>query len=214
MGPADDGKKWVPVVPLAALPRGERRVIIQDEETILLLWYKDEVFAIENRSPAEGAYSEGLINAKLTQDGCIVCPSTDSTFDLRTGETKEWYPKNPVLRVLTPALRSLFVYPVKIDGENIYISMGEGITSGGSAEIVFSGRSQPGVTASDVNIEEVRMVVDEGSVGFGFTAKNELINGKAAIIGFLLLLDFELLTGEGLLKGTGLLDFIYSLQKL
>jgi len=61
------GDNWVPVVPLAALPRGERRVIIQDGETILLLWYKDQVFAIENRSPAEGAYSEGLLNAKLTQ---------------------------------------------------------------------------------------------------------------------------------------------------
>ena len=55
------------VVPLGALPRGERRVIIQKGETILLLWYKDERFAIENSSPAEGAYSEGLINAKLTK---------------------------------------------------------------------------------------------------------------------------------------------------
>lgn len=54
------------------------------------------------------------------------------------------------------------------------------------------------------------MVVDEGQEGFGFTQKNELINGKAAVIGFLLLLDFELLTGKGLLKGTGFLDFIYS----
>ncbi|ONK77367.1 uncharacterized protein A4U43_C02F5790 [Asparagus officinalis] len=154
-GVSGDGRNWVPVVPLAALPRGERRVIIQDGETILLLWYKDEVFAIENRSPAEGAYSEGLLNARLTQEGCIVCPTTDSTFDLRTGEVKEWYPKNPVLRALTPSLRSLFIYPVKTDGENIYISIGDAIASGGSAEIVFSGRAQPGVTASDVNIEEV-----------------------------------------------------------
>lgn len=66
-GGGGGGENWVPVVPLSALPKGERRVIIQDGETILLLWYKDEVFAIENRSPAEGAYSEGLINAKLTQ---------------------------------------------------------------------------------------------------------------------------------------------------
>lgn len=64
---ASGGENWVPVVPLSALPRGERRVIIQDGEAILLLWYKDRVYAIENRSPAEGAYSEGLINAKLTQ---------------------------------------------------------------------------------------------------------------------------------------------------
>ncbi|XP_018685271.2 uncharacterized protein LOC103995965 [Musa acuminata AAA Group] len=208
---ADGGMNWVPVVPLAALPKGERRVIIQDGETILLLWYKDDVVAIENRSPAEGAYTEGLFNAKLTQDGCIVCPTTDSTFELRTGEIKEWYPKNPVLRVLTPPLRKLYVYPVKLDGENIYISMRGG--SAGSAEIVFSGRAQPGMTASDVNVEEVRMVVDEDSEGFGFTGKNELLNGKAAIIGFLLLIDFELLTGKGLLKGTGFLDFIYSVSK-
>ncbi|TKY71064.1 oxidoreductase protein [Spatholobus suberectus] len=204
------GDDWVPVVPLAALPKGERRVIIQDGETILLLWYKDQVFAIENRSPAEGAYTEGLLNAKLTQDGCIVCPTTDSTFDLQTGEIKEWYPKNPVLRVLTPALRKLFIYPVKTDEQNIYISMRGGVKSDASAEIVFSGKAQPGVTATDVNVEEVKMVVDEDLEGFGFTGKNEIINGRAAVIGFLLLLDFELLTGKGLLKGTGFLDFLYS----
>lgn len=88
------------------------------------------------------------------QDGCIVCPSTDSTFDLRTGEIKEWYPKNPVLRALTPALRKLFTYRVKIDEENIYISI-SGADSVGSAEIIFSGKAQPGVTASDVNVQEV-----------------------------------------------------------
>ncbi|KDP45628.1 hypothetical protein JCGZ_17235 [Jatropha curcas] len=207
-----DGENWVPVVPLAALPKGERRVILQDGETILLLWYKDEVFAIENRSPAEGAYTEGLLNAKLTQDGCIVCPTTDSTFDLRTGAIKEWYPKNPVLRVLTPALRTLYVFPVKTDEENIYISLRGGKKADASAEIVFSGKAQPGLTASDVNVDEVRMVIDEDSEAFGFTGKNELINGKAAVIGFLLLLDFELLTGKGLLKGTGFLDFLYAVS--
>lgn len=58
------------------------------------------------------------------------------------------------------------------------------------------------------------MVVDDGLEGgaFGFTRKNEIINGKAGAIGFLLLLDFELLTGKGLLKGTGFLDFIYSIS--
>ncbi|KAL9432407.1 hypothetical protein AB3S75_027441 [Citrus x aurantiifolia] len=209
-GGGGGGENWMPVVPLSALPKGERRVIIQDGETILLLWYKDEVFAIENRSPAEGAYSEGLINAKLTQDGCIVCPTTESTFDLRTGAVRDWYPNNPVLRALTPALSTLYIFPVKTDEKNIYIRMEGGASSDASAEIVFSGKAQPGVTATDVNIEEVRMVVDEDLEGFGFNVTSELINGKAAAIGFLLLLDFELLTGKGLLKGTGFLDFIYS----
>ncbi|GMQ09895.1 hypothetical protein CsSME_00053119 [Camellia sinensis var. sinensis] len=33
----EEGKNWVPVVPVAALSKGERCVIIQDGETILLL---------------------------------------------------------------------------------------------------------------------------------------------------------------------------------
>lgn len=217
-GPSPSGgeggaNNWVPVVPVDALPKGERRVIIQGGETILLLWYRDDVFAIENRSPAEGAYSEGLLNAKLTKDGCIVCPTTDSTFDLRSGEVKEWYPKNPVLRVLSPSLRNLRVYSVKMDTEYVYIST-IGAKTDASAEILFSGKVQPGVTASDVNVEEVRMVVDDDEKAFGFTRKNEIINGKAAAIGFLLLLGFELLTGKGLLKGTGILDFIYSVSNV
>ncbi|XP_075475875.1 uncharacterized protein LOC142514302, partial [Primulina tabacum] len=209
----EDGKNWVPAVLLSALPKGERRVIIQDGEIILLLWYKDDVIAIENRSPAEGAYSEGLLNAKLTQDGCIVCPTTYSTFDLRTGEIKDWCPTSPVLRVLAPPLRTLFVYPAKSDGENIFIILAGGTKSDASTEIVFSRKAQSGFTAIDVNVDEVRMVVDEDLEGFGFTGKNVLINGRAAIIGFLVLLDFELLTGKGLLKGTGFLDFIYSYFK-
>lgn len=56
------------------------------------------------------------------------------------------------------------------------------------------------------------MIIDEEQEGFGFTGKNELINGKAAVIGFLLLIDFELLTGKGLLKGTGFLDFLYNVS--
>ena len=56
-------------------------------------------------------------------------------------------------------------------------------------------------------------MVDEGQEGFGFSGRNEIINGKAAVIGFLILLDFELLTGKGILKGTGFLDFLYAASK-
>lgn len=58
---------WIPVIPVEALPRGERRLVRQNGETILLLWYRNEIYAIESTSPAEGAYSEGFLNAKLTQ---------------------------------------------------------------------------------------------------------------------------------------------------
>ena len=69
---------WVPVIPIEALPKGERRLVRQDGETILLLWYRNEIYAIENSSPAEGAYAEGFINAKLTQ--VSVCIMHDTQF--------------------------------------------------------------------------------------------------------------------------------------
>jgi len=34
---------------------------------LLMFWYRNEIYAIEARSPAEGAYSEGFIKAKFTQ---------------------------------------------------------------------------------------------------------------------------------------------------
>ncbi len=56
---------------------------------------------------------------------------------------------------------------------------------------------------------QVRMVVDENEQGFGFTPKNELINGRAAMIGFLMIVVQELVSGKGFLKGIGFLDFLY-----
>eukprot|EP00882_Tetradesmus_deserticola_P026856 GHRQ01029668.1.p2 GENE.GHRQ01029668.1~~GHRQ01029668.1.p2 ORF type:complete len:100 (+),score=3.44 GHRQ01029668.1:405-704(+) len=32
-----------------------------------MFWYRNNIYAIEARSPAEGAYSEGFIKAKFTQ---------------------------------------------------------------------------------------------------------------------------------------------------
>lgn len=34
---------------------------------VLMFWYRNNIYAIESRSPAEGAYSEGFIKAKFTQ---------------------------------------------------------------------------------------------------------------------------------------------------
>ena len=40
-------------------------------KSVLLFWYRNQIYAIEARSPAEGAYSEGFIKAKFTQDFAI-----------------------------------------------------------------------------------------------------------------------------------------------
>ncbi|GAQ82404.1 hypothetical protein KFL_001100180 [Klebsormidium nitens] len=206
-------ENWVPVLPITALPRGARRLVRQDGELILLLWYKSEICAIESRSPAEGAYSEGFSNAKLTQEGGIVCPGTDTVYDLKTGEIKEWYPKNPVLRFLTSPTRNLITYPVKVDGENILIDL-QREAGGGYTEVLYN--SQTGDMAAgqrdvQVNVVEPQMQVDETQGGFGFTPRNEILNGRAAQVGFVLLLVQELVTGKGFLGSLGILEQIYKL---
>ena len=94
------------------------------------------------------------IYLSILQDGCIICPSTDSIFDLKTGEIKEWFPSNPVLRILTPPLRNMTIYPVKVDSEFIYINT-QISKSGESAEIIFRERVQAGRTVSSVEVDEV-----------------------------------------------------------
>ena len=99
--PGADGD-WVPVMPPEDLPKGVRKEVNVSDQSILLFWYRNQIYAISSRSPAEGAYSEGFIKAKFTQDYGIVCPATQSVFSLKDGSIMEWYPSNPVLRAVTP----------------------------------------------------------------------------------------------------------------
>ncbi len=46
-----------------------RKEVEVDERQVLMFWYRNQIYAIEGRSPAEGAYSEGFIRAKFTQVG-------------------------------------------------------------------------------------------------------------------------------------------------
>lgn len=108
---------------------------------MLLFWYRNQIYAIEARSPAEGAYSEGFIRAKFTQDFAIECPATGSLFSLKDGSIVSWYPGNPVLRMLTPAslCRPLEIYPVRLDQDAISIDVSAATTMGTNATMTKGG---------------------------------------------------------------------------
>jgi len=137
----DSNNKWVKTIKLEDLPKGERKEIRKENLNVLLFWYKGNVCAIDPRSPAEGAYSEGFLKATFTQDDCIKCPSTGTLFSLKTGDIVDWYPNNPVLRILTPEkyCRPLTVYPVLIDQGEIFVDIASGTannTTGGAGTSV------------------------------------------------------------------------------
>ena len=143
------------------LPRGDRRKVDALGKSILLFWYKDTVCCIESRSPAEGAFSEGFANARLTQDGCIVCPGTQSTFDLRTGEIKSWYPDNAVLRRLTPieTCRPMEVFPVLVRPDGIFVDVKNGSLGPDFRAATTSGGSDTSLENNNVYAVEPRMYV-------------------------------------------------------
>jgi nitrite reductase/ring-hydroxylating ferredoxin subunit len=108
--PAADA--WVSVLAPEELPKGVRKEVSIDGTAVLLFWYRNQIYAIAARSPAEGAYSEGFIKAKFTQDYGIICTQTGSVFSLKDGSVAEWYPSNPVLRAITPMSEPLPVRPL------------------------------------------------------------------------------------------------------
>ena len=119
------------------------------------------MFCIESRSPAEGAFSEGFTKARLTQDGCIVCPTTKSTFELRTGEIKDWYPDNPVLRKLTPieTCRPMEVFPVLVRSDGIYVDIKNGSLGPDFVAPVGKGGSNTSLENNNVYAVEPQMYI-------------------------------------------------------
>lgn len=156
----DDEGNWIPVCRPEDLPKGVRKEIEVDGQQVLLFWYRNEIFCTEARSPAEGAYSEGFIKAKFTQDYCIECPGTQSLFSLKDGSIKSWYPGNPVLRALTPesTCRPLEIYPIKLGEDAIFVD----VTRGSQGGV----RSARGSGGSDTSIENNNVFTVQPTVYF------------------------------------------------
>ncbi|CAK0784183.1 hypothetical protein CVIRNUC_007387 [Coccomyxa viridis] len=137
---------WVPVCKPEEVPKGYRFEAKAAGVDVLLLWYRNQMYAIEQRSPAAGAYSEGFVNSKLTQEYEIECPDTKSKFSLKTGEVTDWYPTNPVLRAITPkdTVRPMDIFPVKLTQDAIMVDVS------GAATTKFQGAGRGG---SDTSID-------------------------------------------------------------
>lgn len=115
--------KWVSVLDLKQLPDGTRQVVEVDGQSILVINYQGELYAISARCPHMGA---PLKNGTLTEEHAIVCPWHRSAFDLRTGDVKEWSPWPPVMGRVLGTLRrehALRVFPVKVEDGRIWVEV-------------------------------------------------------------------------------------------
>lgn len=157
--------QFIPVMKPEDLPKGVRKEVRVEGKSVLLFWYRNQIYAIESRSPAEGAYSEGFIRAKFTQDYGIECPTTGTLFSLKDGSIMSWYPNNPVLRMLTPSstCRNMEIYPVKLEQDAISVDVsGSVLTNAGAGYNSTKGGSDTSLENNNVYGLEPRMYV-EGS---------------------------------------------------
>jgi 3-phenylpropionate/trans-cinnamate dioxygenase ferredoxin subunit len=103
--------RWVKVAALDEIPdEGVLAVEVDDDTPIALVRTEGEVFAVRDVcSHAEVRLSEGEV-----EDGTIECWLHGSCFDLRSGAAI-----NP------PATQPVPTYDVKIDGDDVLVSLDE-----------------------------------------------------------------------------------------
>ena len=113
---------WIKAFPEADLKENGRRVVQAAARRVLVIRFKDKLYAIESNCPH---MRYPLKDARITDDCGIVCPFHHSAFDLETGDVKEWAPWPPGFgRVLGAMVRRrvLVTFPVKAEEGFIWIS--------------------------------------------------------------------------------------------
>jgi nitrite reductase/ring-hydroxylating ferredoxin subunit len=112
-----------PAVELSKLQQENRFVTLIDGKKILLIWHKEQVYAVESQCPH---LKLPLTKGKITAEGSIICPFHKSEFDLSNGETKCWSPWPPVVGNLLGKIakeKSLKVYPTQIENGHIFVEI-------------------------------------------------------------------------------------------
>ena len=97
---------WQRVARTSDVPAGEVRVVQCGDRSVALSHLDGAYYAIDNRC----THDDGPLGEGRLRNGRVICPRHGAAFDARTG------------RVLNlPAVRSVQVYSVTVEGDGIYI---------------------------------------------------------------------------------------------
>jgi 3-phenylpropionate/trans-cinnamate dioxygenase ferredoxin subunit len=94
----------------AEIPPGEMRAVEVDGEPVALYNVGGEIFATcDTCSHEEASLADGWLD-----DDIVTCPSHGAEFSVRTGEA-----------LSLPATAPITTYPVRVEGDDIYVALGE-----------------------------------------------------------------------------------------
>jgi 3-phenylpropionate/trans-cinnamate dioxygenase ferredoxin subunit len=98
------------------------REINLDGKEIVLAKISGQYYAAQNRCPHLG----GQLHLGKLQENIITCPRHGSQFDIKDGRVVRWLKGSGLVSALGKAIkppRSIKIYPVKIDGNQITIDI-------------------------------------------------------------------------------------------
>lgn len=99
------------VTRVGELPRGKSLCVVVDGREILLCHTAEGIFAVDNLcTHAEARLCEGKLKGHR-----ILCPLHGAAFDVRDGAA-----------LSKPASVALTTYPVKVEGDDVLVSLGGG----------------------------------------------------------------------------------------
>jgi nitrite reductase/ring-hydroxylating ferredoxin subunit len=115
---------WTKVLSADSLAPGARQVVKVGDRPILLINHNGQLHAVDNRCPH---LKLSMAKGKITDEGAITCPWHRSSFDLCSGEVKEWITWPPVMSKamgLVSKEKVLPVFPVRVEEGSIWVDVG------------------------------------------------------------------------------------------
>ncbi|MPM89236.1 Naphthalene 1,2-dioxygenase/salicylate 5-hydroxylase systems, ferredoxin component [bioreactor metagenome] len=98
------------------VPEEQCVAVMLDNSEILLAKIDGSYYAVSNKCPhLGGRLSDGILDA-----GVITCPKHHAKFDLKTGANMG----EAKLAFLKIGVKDLKTYPVKVEGDDIWVDLG------------------------------------------------------------------------------------------
>lgn len=101
---------WIRIASTGQLQDDEAMPVVVGAARIALYRSEGEYFATENVC----THAFALLSDGFLEDGCIECPLHQARFDIRTGKA-----------LCAPATQDVRTYPLRVDGEDILVGIGQ-----------------------------------------------------------------------------------------
>jgi nitrite reductase/ring-hydroxylating ferredoxin subunit len=114
---------WIEALTIDEVPPGNRKAIKIGTKKLLIINHEDKIYAVENSCPH---LKIPITKGEITADCAIICPFHRSSFDLETGNVKEWTPFPPIIGKVMGMMtqeKSLAVFPTRVESGKIMVDL-------------------------------------------------------------------------------------------